>query len=86
LDCNRNHLNDLCEIQRNAGADPNGNNVLDECETLSAFLDCMSGPGVHTSPRNPIRDAGLCREAFDYDGNGQVNLRDWAARLAAGEK
>jgi hypothetical protein len=79
-------LNDLCEIQKTAGADKNQNNILDECETLTALQDCMSGPGVHTSPRNPLHDAAFCREAFDYDGNAQVDLLDWVAFLAASGK
>jgi hypothetical protein len=74
----------LCDIQATPGTDENQNVVLDECETLAAFQDCMSGPGVHTSPQNPLHDAVFCRGAFDYDGNAQVDVRDWVAFLAAG--
>jgi hypothetical protein len=83
LDCNRNQRSDLCEIQESSLADANGNEVLEECETLAAFLDGMSGPGVHTSPQNPIRDAALCREAFVDNGDGQVDPWSWWAYLAA---
>jgi hypothetical protein len=86
LDCNRNHVNDSCDVQLAAGTDQNANGFPDECETLAAFQDCMSGPGVHTAPRNPLHDAALCRSAFDNDGNSQVDMLDWMAFIAAAEK
>jgi hypothetical protein len=83
LDCNRDHVNDSCEVQREPGSDANGNHVLDACETLAALQDCLSGPGTHTAPRNPLHDTAFCRQAFDLDHNAQVDLRDWVLYLAA---
>ncbi len=82
LDCNRNDQNDQCEIQESPFFDENENGYLDECETLAAFVDCMSGPGVPPRPRNPLHDAAFCRAVFDYDENAQVDMLDCAVFFA----
>jgi hypothetical protein len=81
LDCNQDDRNDQCEIQESPSLDENENGFLDECETLAAFVDCMSGPGVLTSPQNPLHDVAFCLAAFDYDENAQVDMLDCAVFL-----
>ncbi len=44
----------------------------------SAFQECFSGPREKPTPTGG-RNVCDCRAAFDFDGDGDIDLRDWAA-------
>ncbi len=46
------------------------------------FRACMSGPGMAPDPLAPFTPEG-CREAFDTDGDGDVDMKDFAALQAS---
>ncbi len=46
IDCNRNGLGDLCEIQDNSALDCNGNGRPDECDIASQFSEDVNRDGL----------------------------------------
>lgn len=94
MDCNLDGTPDACDISAATSDDGNGNDIPDECESISggdfdgdgdvdltdyaAFADCATGSG---SPPSPVNAAAvdLCLAAFDSDGDMDVDLADFAA-------
>lgn len=52
-----------------------------DLEDYSIFADCMAGPGIPPSP-NPPMTTQACLDAFDLDGDDDVDLFDFTGFLA----
>jgi len=97
-DCNNNSIPDECDIEGAGSTDCNRNYVPDECETvaggdfdsdghvdlgdLSAFTDCMAGPGASPEPQLS-GCVDTCLQAFDFDSDDDVDLQDLTALQVA---
>ncbi len=82
-DCNGNGFPDECDIAEGSSLDDNGNGIPDECEIPGdlngngvvdlgdhdAFLDCITAPGGGVP---------LGCDAAEMDGDGDIDLSDWA--------
>lgn len=44
---------------------------------LASFTDCMNGPGSPPSPTSPTMTSQQCLDAFDFDNDGDVDLKDF---------
>jgi len=55
--------------------DFDGNGVLDLTDA-AAFADCLGGPDAPADPAS-LACVDACRNAFDADGDGDVDLADW---------
>ena len=49
-----------------------------DLDDFAIFADCLSGPGASPAPTPPITAAD-CRNAFDLDGDGDVDVPDFSA-------
>ena len=92
-DCQPNGVRDLCDIETGVSLDCNANTIPDECDTIdngdfdgdgtvdlddySAFADCMAGPDQEPQPLSP-ECINACRGAFDFNGDDDVDLIDFA--------
>lgn len=95
-DCNANGLADACEISIGAALDCNANDRLDVCEVIDmgdfnadAKVDaqdqpglsaCLGGPGATPAPAD-LACIQACLDAFDADGDGDVDLANYADML-----
>lgn len=92
-DCNANGTPDECDILSGFSLDCNANGAPDDCETIAggdfnvdgqvnaldhqAFVECFAGPQAAPAPADPLCVAA-CRAAFDYDGDDDLDLHDFA--------
>jgi hypothetical protein len=53
-----------------------------EPDELAMFVDCQNGPSRAPAPAVTGLSAQECRARFDYDADGDVDLRDYAAFIA----
>ena len=73
-DCNGNGVLDGTETV--AGGDFNDDGTVD-LEDWRALIDCLGGPGAAPTP--PIAEcSSRCLDAFDFDGDGAIDLSDAA--------
>jgi len=93
-DCDTNGMLDLCEINAGVLVDCNNNSIPDACDVMSAvdfdadgdqdlddyagFADCMAAPGSKAAGITPECQPA-CVVAFDLNGDGQINLADYAS-------
>jgi hypothetical protein len=80
-DCNQNLVADGCESV--AGGDHNADGTVDHAD-LDAFLDCLEGPFGTPRPAL-IKCSATCLQAFDADGDYDLDLRDFRAFQASFE-
>jgi hypothetical protein len=73
-DCNSNGVPDECEMI--TPGDFDGNGIIDLGD-LEGFVECIGGPGALPAQTEPACIA-LCLDAFDLDGDGDVDLVDFA--------
>lgn len=78
-DCNQNGVTDGCETV--AGGDYNADGVVNFID-LAAFADCLEGPFGTPRP-TLVRCAATCLQAFDADGDYDVDLVDFSAFQSA---
>ena len=92
-DCNENGVPDDVDLDEGTSHDCNANGLLDECETTAsgdydadgdvdlvdfeALCGCMGGPGAPVVADPDCVPVYLT--AFDNDGDGGIDLRDFAA-------
>ncbi len=62
------------------GGDITGDNVVNDAD-IAAFGDCVAGPDEPPSPVSGIHSVA-CTTTFDLDGDGDVDLADYAALQA----
>ena len=74
FDCNLNGVPDECESL--GGGDYNGDGSTDIAD-LAGLLTCLAGPGSTPDSLSP-QCIALCVEALDMDGDGDIDLRDFA--------
>jgi spore germination protein YaaH len=74
-DCNGNGIADGCENAANG--DYNGDGTVNAAD-LAGFLDCMAGANATPQPVSATC-AGVCLQAFDADGDFDIDLKDFRA-------
>jgi spore germination protein YaaH len=74
-DCNENGVADACETI--GGGDYDADGVVD-LDDFAALRDCLAGPDLPPAPAKSTC-GGVCLEAFDADGDGDLDLYDVAA-------
>jgi hypothetical protein len=42
------------------------------------FADCLTGPGQTPDPSTGVVCSVVCTQVFDFDGDGDVDLNDYA--------
>lgn len=77
-DCNRNGINDLCELADGTAADTNGNEVLDECEgSPILYVDADAAPGGDGQSWATAYDD--LQDALAFARSGGLALEIWVA-------
>ncbi len=100
FDCNGNNVPDECDIEDGVSSDCNADAVPDECDQIAGgdfnadglvnaadvvgLVDCLAGPEVAPNPSG-ASCAPTCLAAFDFDGDDDVDLRDFADWQAIAE-
>ena len=74
-DCNDNGVRDALDLAAGTSLDCNLNAVPDECD--------LDGGRSHDCNATGVPDECESIDGFDFDGNGQVDLTDFAAMLTA---
>jgi len=93
-DCNGNGEPDECDVVSGFSLDCNANATPDDCELIAggdfnadasvdaldgeAFVECLAGPLASPTPGDPLC-VPACLAAFDDDGDGDLDLQDFAA-------
>lgn len=73
-DCNGTGFPDECEVI--AAGDFDANGVVDP-DDLVGFVECLAGPNVMPKP-TLLGCAEACLAAFDFDGDLDIDMRDFA--------
>ena len=74
------HLKEISEaILVISTGDFDGNSVVNLVD-YAALADCMSGPGAWPDPTPPVT-ANECLQAFDFDGDDDLDMHDWVSFL-----
>jgi hypothetical protein len=74
MDCNSTGIPDECEFVE--GGDFDGNGVVGLGD-VAGLIDCGAGPGALPATSDSFCVA-MCLAAFDFDEDGDVDLRDYA--------
>ncbi len=98
FDCNGNGIPDPTDISKGTNKDCNANLAPDVCDAIgdgdfdvdgvvdlddhAALTDCMAGPGQPSRPSSP-ECISACLAAFDFNGDNDVDLVDFARSQTA---